>query len=237
MKKTRAFFSALILITGFLSSCNFTAIPNDGSNADNRLSQGYSEPAKDNGGSGGNGMPGLYKVGQGYELAPWDCWDHDGTVAELSAGADGGIRLTAITRNCGGTYFGVNLAAGTESGANADLDGKGFTKIVMKIRGTASIGEVYFFAINAGEGNSIGDGDGTKDDWGNYIWYKLSHYTTEYNETTWTEIEVPITIGNSTNTMSSCLTVGGDKGWLEIKDIDWQDADGNSVIPAYIEQN
>lgn len=54
MKKTRAFFSALILITGFLSSCNFTAIPNDGSNADNRLSQGYSEPAKDNGGSGGN---------------------------------------------------------------------------------------------------------------------------------------------------------------------------------------
>lgn len=231
MKKTKAFFSALILITGFLASCNFTAIPNDGSNADNRLSQGYSEPAKDNGGSGGSGMPGLYKVGQGYELAPWNCYDGDGTVAELSAGTDGGVRLTPITRPCNGTYFGVNLAAGTEFGANADLDGKGFTKIVMKIRGTASKDEVYFFAINAGEGNSIGDGSASGE------WYKLSHYTTEYNETTWTEIEVPITIGNSTSTMSSCLTVGGDGGWLEIKDIDWQDADGNSVIPTYIEQN
>lgn len=166
-------------------------------------------------------------------MGPWDCWDNDGPVAETADGTDGGLRINSLTRPCDGVYWGVNLAAGTGVGVNADLDGKDFTKIVFKLRGSVAAAEVYFFATSSGEG--IGDWDGTTHDSnGGKKWYAVDHYTSDYNETTWTEIIVPITDGKSSSTMNSAFTIGGNAaGWVEIKDIDWQDADGNSVVPEY----
>ncbi|MBO6177154.1 MAG: hypothetical protein J6O39_06390 [Treponema sp.] len=208
-----------------LSACNMDAFSNDGSSASARREKGYKpkpRPAVSNG---------LYKHAEGYEMGPWQCWDNDGAVATTEDGADGGMRITQALRPCGGTYWGVNLAAGTNSGANKDLDGKGYTKIVMKIRGTTPANTIYFFGNNETEG--IGDWDGVSQDGNGKVWYRLDHYTSEYNETTWTEITVPVTYGEVTSTMSSCLTIGGDGGWVEVKEIDWQDDEGNFVVPAY----
>ena len=228
MKKTLLTLAAVLAAGTMLASCDFSAIPNDGSKATDRRDQGYQDkpinidPAENNG---------LYKYAPGYEMGPWNCWDKDGPVAETENGSDGGMRIKQAVRPCGGTYWGVNLAAGSEVGKNADLDGKGYTKVVMKIRGTTPASTIYFFANTSEEG--IGDWDGVSADGNGKVWYRLNHYTSEYNETTWTEITVPITYGTSSNKMSSCLTIGGDGGWVELKDIDWQKEDGTSVVPAY----
>ncbi len=243
MKKTLLTLAAVLVAGTMLASCNFS-VPTTGTtnhHSSSGTGTGTGTGNTDTPVNGGDtdtdenqGPVGLFKNADAFFYGAWNCWDSDGDVATVTNGSDGGLHIEANTRPCGAHYWGVNLAGGSGNGGVADLDGKGFTKIVMKLRGTCT--GLYFFEINAGNGNSIGDWDlVSRDSNQNIKWYTLEHYNTAYNATTWTEVTIPVTYGQSTGTMSSLLTIGSDnEGWVEIKDIDWQKADGTSVIPAYI---
>lgn len=191
------------------------------------------------GGSGGGEISGLYRLADGYDIAPWNCWDNCRLTAEVTSGADGGARMVSNKGKCDGTYFGVNLAAGTGSGANSDIDGKGFTKIVFKVRGTIPANLLKFYAI--AKAGPVGPLTGKVDTNGNPVLFALDDaiYTKsgDYNETTWTTVTVDV---KGAATMSSAFICMAENGcgsplWVEVKDIDWQTADGTSVVPEYIE--
>ena len=243
MKKTLLTLAAVLVAGTMLASCDFSVPTTRTTNHHSSSGTGTGTGDTDNTDNGGDtdtdenqGPVGLYKKADAFFYGAWDCWNNDGTTAIITNGSDGGLRITSNTRPapCNAHYWGVNLAGGSGNGGVADLDGKGFTKIVMKLRGTCT--GLYFFEINAGKDNSIGDWDlVSRDGNGGIKWYTLEHYNTAYNATTWTEVTIPVNYGQSTGTMSSLLTIGSDnEGWVEIKDIDWQKADGTSVIPTYI---
>lgn len=236
-------------IIALLTSCNFSAIPNDGKLAKDGLNRyvDWSNGDNGNGSGGGGSSTGLYKVADGYEMGAWSCWEpdwgnpSDGDSATVTDGVDGGVRISPNKRPCDSTYAGVNLAAGTSVGKNSDLDGKGFTKVVFKLRGNISSDLFWFYGINANN-DACGESPG-KDDNGKPIYNKkLSDYDTgsKYNDTSWEEFTIPLP--TPTNAMSSALTIHIDNDpnwsedkWIEIKDIDWQDADGKSVVPEYVD--
>ena len=239
MKKTNLIKSILMVAccAFFISACQNDAVADDGTNI-----RDYSkiDTGSDGSGSGGGGgaAKGLYAKAEGYENGPWGCWDKDGDTATTSNGSDGGLHMVPNKRPCGSTYFGVNLAAGTEVGKNADLDGSMFTKVVFKVRGNINASIISFYALNGDKSKICGTKTG-EDANNNDVYKMLSTYNSAYNENSWTEITVDLP--NSTSTMTSALTisVGNDTSWseskwIEIKDIDWQDASGNSVIPVYI---
>ncbi len=178
----------------------------------------------DNGGS--STATDLYVNCDGFDIAPWDNWDSSGNIlATVTNGSDGGIRLTNNERNDTGTYFGVNVAAGSNSGATADINGNGFTQIKCKIRGNVTPSLCSIYIIN-GTGTEVGKAT------------VLSTYVSSLSETDWTTIT--ITGLTSTSTMASALTFFCDTGgaaigdWVEIKEIDFLNASGDSVSPAYI---
>ncbi len=216
----------LVLMTAFsvvfMAGCQNDATVDDGTNIRDysKIETGNDE---NNGAISGNS---LYSHAEGFDIAVWGSWQTTSApIAEVTNGSDGGVRLTSIDRPDAGTYMGVNLAAGSGSGANADLDGKGFKQIKCKVRGTIKPEYASLYIIN-GTNNEVGK-DKT-----------LSKYVTNWSETEWSE--VTITGLSGTSKMSAGLIVfvdneGCDIGdWIEIKDIDWQDASGNYVIPAYI---
>lgn len=231
-------------IIALLTSCNFSAIPNDGTLAKDGLNRyvDWSNGDNGNGSGGGGSSTGLYKVADGYEMGPWNCWDNCGPVATVDKASDGGVRITVLSRNNGvATYTGVNLAAGTEVGKNADLDGKGFTKVVFKLRGTVKSNLISVYGENGDKTVVCGEKTGT-DSNGNNVFKKLSVYDTDskYNDKTWTEFSIPLS--KSTSAMKSAFVIATDDDpewsegkWIEIKDIDWQDADGKSVVPEYVD--
>lgn len=231
----RLIAASLVALGAFaFIACSVEASVNDGATAEVRLSKGYKEAPKDIPANGN----GLYKYAEGYEMGPWNCWDNCGSTATTSDGADGGLRITAIHREHGQSYFGVNLAAGSDVGSNSDLDGKGFTQVEFKIRGAIPSKLIYFFFIDDGE--SIGDKDGGTDANGKPTFKTLNIYDSgnKYGESEWLTVTVPLN-ATASSYMSSAFTVGANDGftkgsdWIEIKDIDWKDADGKSVVPAY----
>lgn len=231
MKKLR--ITGLILATIFCAflgmSCqNDTVSADDGANIRDysSINKGSSGGSSGSGGGGGSGnASGLYAKAEGFEISVWGSWQTTSApIAEVSNGADGGVRLTSIERPDAGTYMGVNLASGTGNGANADLDGKGFKQIKCKVRGTVNPKFAALYIIN-GTSSEVGKEK------------TLSNYVATLSETEWTE--VTITGLNSSSAMSSALIVFADNDgcnigdWIEIKNIDWQDSNGNSVIPVY----
>ena len=221
---------AAALCVFFAAACQNDAVVDDGSHQRDysKIDTGGGDSGGGSGGGGGARATGLYAKADGFDIAPWGSWKTDtDPIAEVSNGADGGVRLTSIPRSDEGTYMGVNLAPGSGSGANADLNGNGFKQIKCKLRGTVKPAETYLYIIN-GAGNSKVEVGKDK---------SLSNYVTNFSETTWSE--VIITGLNSTAAMSAGLIVFADNGgcnigdWIEIKEIDWQDASGNSVIPTY----
>lgn len=214
MKKIITFITAcsLLFAAAMLSGCAADASADTG----------------DGGGenNGGGTATDLYVNCEGFDIAPWDNWDSSNHIlAEVTNGADGGIRLTDLARNDTGTYFGVNVAAGSNSGATADINGKGFTQIKCKIRGNVAPAYCSIYIIDSA-GTEIGKTT------------KLSTYVSTLSETDWTEITV--TGLTSTAAMKSALTFFCDNDgaaigdWIEIKNIDFLDANGLSVSPAYI---
>ena len=179
---------------------------------------------------GGTAIPGLYKVADGYDISIWACWD--GEACRITAvsenGQDGGVRLKSVSpTKCDGSYFGVNLAAGTGGGANADINPNGFSKISFKIRGTISSSILNVYALGAGENTAIPAGKPT-----------IASLTSAYNATEWTTVTLDMGTTVSQN-LTSALILGAENGattdqWVEIKEIDWLDAEGNSVVPEYI---
>lgn len=180
---------------------------------------------------GGDGVGGdsLYANAEGFDIAVWGSWNtKSAPIAAVTDGSDGGVRLTSIDRPDTGTYMGVNLAAGSGDGANADLNGNGFKQIKCKLRGVVNPEYTSLYIINGAGDSKVEVGKDTK----------LSSYVTELSETEW--VEVTITGLNSTAAMSSGLIVFADNDgcaigdWIEIKSIDWQDENGNSVVPVYV---
>ncbi len=225
MKKiTKAFFTiaSVLALFSFVSCAD--AIVDDGTNIKKYTSSG----------------PSLYLVAEGYEQGPWGCWEAtpDGDTAICTKGSEGGLRIETTKRGCGSTYAGVNLAAGTEVGANADLDGSMFTKVVFEFRGNIDASLISFYGLNADKTKKCGDCTG-QDAQGNDVFKTLDKYDTEYNAETWTQITIDLP--NSTSTMSSALTLSiandpnWDEGkWVEIRNIDWQNDSGKSVVPVYV---
>lgn len=198
---------------------------------------GKDDGSGDAGGSGG-AYKNLYKNADGFECGPWNCWECSSTTATMTA-IEEGVRLQP-TRESGcnystQTYYGVNLAAGTEVGKNADLQANGFTKVVFEIRGTTPADKIMFYALT--ESKCIGPNP-RKDANNSDVCDALNSYCTEYNASTWTQVTV--NLPDATNTMKSALTISVADGidantYVEIKNIDWQDANGNSVVPTYAE--
>jgi len=228
MKKTNLIKSILMVAccVFFMAGCQNNAVADDGTDIRDYSKIDTGSDDSGSGGGGGAGGNGLYAHADGFDIAVWGSWQtKSAPIAEVTNGSDGGVRLTSISRPDDGTYMGVNLAAGSGSGANADLDGKGFKQIKCKVRGTIKPEYASLYIIN-GTGSEVGK-DKT-----------LSKYVTNWSETEWSE--VTITGLNSTSKMSAGLIVFVDNDgcaigdWIEIKNIDWQDASGNSVIPAYI---
>lgn len=186
-----------------------------------------------------------------FSVGVWYCYDFDyddpttpdvneALTAIVSKGTDGGYHIVAQKRQCGATYFGCNLAGGSNYGALADINGAGFTQIRFKIRGTVPAASVYVAAIitlgsdkfvigqpKASGGKLPADG---KDN-------TMSSRCSGYNSSTWTECTVPITPnGDPTFTYSSvfCIaTADGipDKSWVEVKEVEWLDSNGKDVAP------
>lgn len=125
--------------------------------------------------------------------------------------------------------MGINVAAGSGSGANADINGNGFTKIKCKIRGTVNPAYCSIYIIQ-GAGNAGTEIGKTT---------MLSSYVSSLSSTSWTDI----TVAGLSNTaaLSSALVFFADNDgsavgdWCEIKEIDFLDDSGNSVVPAYNE--
>jgi hypothetical protein len=208
----------------FATACQDALIPDDGTNIRDysKIKTGTENESGNIGGGEGNG---LYKNASGFDISVWGSWQTTtAPIASVTDGADGGVRLTSIDRPDAGTYMGVNMAPGTGSGANADLNGNGFTQIKCKLRGNVNPKFTALYIIN-GNDNEVGK-DKT-----------LDKYTPTLSETEWTE--VTITGLKSTSKMSSALIVFVDndgcaiEDWIEIKEIDWQDSSGNSVVPKY----
>jgi hypothetical protein len=183
-----------------------------------------------------------------FSVGVWYCYDLDwddittpdvdeGLTAIVSKGDDGGYHIVAQKRKCGATYFGCNLAGGSNYGAVADISGAGFTQIRFKIRGNVPASSVYVaaiitlgsdtFVIGKPEGKMPADGKANT----------MAIRCAGYNSSTWTECTVPITPNGAKNfTYSSvfCIaTIDGipDKSWVEVKEVEWLDADGNNVAP------
>lgn len=231
MKKVRmtGFFLATIFCAFLGMSCqNDTVTADDGANIRDYSAINKGSSGGSTGGGGGSGAAStLYAKAEGFDIAVWGSWQTTSApIADVSDGSDGGVRITSIERPDAGTYMGVNLAAGSGSGANADLDGKGFKQIKCKVRGTIKPNFASLYIINGTE-NEVG-----KDK-------NLSAFVGDkWSSTEWTE--VTITGLNSSSKMSAGLIVFVDNDgckfgdWIEIKEIDWQDANGTSVVPAYI---
>ena len=224
MKKTSFIKSIFLtaLCVFFATSCQNDAVVDDGTDI-----RDYSKIGSGSG--SGGGANGLYANADGFDIAVWGSWQTTSAlIASVSDGADGGVRLTSIDRPDAGSYMGVNLAAGSGNGANADLNGNGFTQIKCKLRGTVDPAYTSLYIIN-GEGDSKTEvGKDTK----------LSTYVETLSTTDW--VDVTIKDLNSSSKMSAGLIVFADNDgcaigdWIEIRDIDWQDSDGNSVVPTYI---
>lgn len=243
MKKVRmtGFFLATIFCAFLGMSCqNDTVTADDGANIRDYSTINKGSSGGSTGGGGGSGAAStLYAKAEGFENGPWGCWDSDGETATTTNGNDGGLRIVPNKRPCGSTYCGVNLAAGTKVGKNADLDGSMFTKVIFKLRGNINASLISFYGLNKDKDKKCGTMTG-KDENNNDVYKMLDKYNSDYNAETWTEITIELP--NSTKTMSSALTLSiandpswSDSKWIEIKDIDWQDANGNSVVPVYIE--
>lgn len=189
-----------------------------------------------------------------FSVGVWYCYDLDwddsttpdideGLTAALSKGTDGGYHIIAQKRACGATYFGCNLAGGSNYGAAADINGAGFTKIKFKIRGTVPASSLYVAAIlNLGSdkfvvgapassgGKLPADG---KDN-------TMANRCSGYNSSTWTECTVPVSPNGAANFVYSSVftiaTIDGipDKSWVEVKDVEWLDSAGENVAPYKI---
>lgn len=215
MKKILNGFVAAVALTAslFLSGC-VAAVANDGTNV-----RKYVNP--------NSGKSTLWAYAEGYDIAVWGSWQTvTAPIASVSDGADGGVRLTSIERPDDGTYFGVNMCAGSGSGATADIDGKGFTQIHCYVRGTVDPKYTSFYIIN-GAGASGSEVGKTKN---------LLDFFDGLSETEWKEITV--TGLTSSSAMSAGLVIFCDNDgcefgdWIEVKSIDFQDDSGNSVIPV-----
>ena len=200
-----------------------------------KLTPGYNNVAYDYG---------LFKYSNyDYFITEWSCWDNCGALtANYEIGSDGGLRLSPAPRfgsSCiNQTYFGVGLA----STYDKSIDGNDFTQVQFKIRGTIPAEAMSFYAVSQQDmfaylGNQIGtDANGIP------IISPLSDESVyigaeNYNADTWTT--VTYTIEGDKSDLSSAFTISVADGipsdsWVEIKEIDWLDAYGNSVIPELI---
>lgn len=186
-----------------------------------------------------------------FSVGVWYCYDLDwddistpdvdeGLTALVSKGTDGGYHIIAQKRKCGATYFGCNLAGGSNYGSAADINGAGFTQIRFKIRGNVPAGSVYVAAIiNLGSDTFvIGKPDGKlpADGKSNL----MSVRCPGYNDSSWTECTVPISPNGAANFVYSsafCIATSDgipDKSWVEVKEVEWLDADGSNVAPYKI---
>jgi hypothetical protein len=188
-----------------------------------------------------------------FSVGVWYCYDLDwddtstpdvdeGMTAILSTGKDGGYHIVAQKRKCGATYFGCNLAGGSNYGAQADISGAGFTQIRFKVRGTVPASSLYAGVIlNLGSdkfviGQPKASGGKLAPDGKDNL---MSTRCSGYNASTWTSCTVPVSQGAATFTYSSAFlmaTIDGipDKSWVEVKDVEWLDKDGNNVAPYKI---
>ena len=182
-----------------------------------------------------------------FSVGVWYCYDLDwddtstpdvdeGMTALLSNGTDGGYHIIAQKRKCGATYFGCNLAGGSHYGAEADISGAGFTQVRFMIRGNVPASSVYAGAIlNLGSDKFVigkPDGKNPPDGKNNLMSTRCSGY----NASTWTSCTVPVSQGSASFTYSSVFLIATtdgipDKSWVEVKDVEWLDKDGNNVAP------
>lgn len=169
----------------------------------------------------------LYKVADGYEMGAWNCWDSADSTATIEIGEDGGVRLTALKRPCDATYFGVNLAAGSGSGATADLDCRSVKKIEFEVRGTIPSDMVTFYMCGKTNGDKKDERSGA-----------LEKPASAYNASSWTKLSFEVSPDDLTAQGFVCSVDNNPDGWetqwIEIRNIDWQDASGGSVVPKYV---
>jgi hypothetical protein len=185
-----------------------------------------------------------------FSVGVWYCYDLDwddlstpdvdeGLTAIVSKGDDGGYHIVSQKRACGATYFGCNLAGGSNYGAQADISGAGFTQIRFKIRGTVPAASVYVGVIlNLGSdkfviGQPKSAGGKLAPDGKDNL---MSTRCSGYNSSTWTECTVPVSQGAAAFTYSSAFLVATTDGipegsWVEVKGVEWLDANGNNVSP------
>src|SRR5574344_1262349 len=185
-----------------------------------------------------------------FSVGVWYCYDLDwddlstpdvdeGLTAIVSKGDDGGYHIVSQKRACGATYFGCNLAGGSNYGAQADISGAGFTQIRFKIRGTVPAANVYVGVIlNLGSdkfviGQPKSAGGKLAPDGKDNL---MSTRCSGYNASTWTSCTVPVSQGAAAFTYSSAFLVATSDGipagsWVEVKGVEWLDANGNNVSP------
>ena len=170
----------------------------------------------------------VYVDAEGFDMSCWQCWDggecrDTGIITDVK---EDGVRVAVgAAKKCDGTYFGANLAAGTGYGANFDIDGKGFTKMTFKMRGTlnSSLCKVYILDKGRAEGAELGK----------------ATVLPPMDAAEWVEVTVDGLY--TTAPLSSAFLFFADNNagkagdYVEIKDIQWLDADDNPVVPTYIE--
>lgn len=228
MKKTvKAILTAALVCAAMaLTSCA-DAIVNDGTNV-----RSFVSAAK----------KALFVASDGYDISVWNCWNCDSTTGLVEELSEGGIRCKSYRdSSCGEgqNYFGVNLAAGSGNGATADIDGQGYTQVVLKVRGNVALDKFGLYAETStgatGANAKPASNGGTEMDPASKF-VQNAEDKTLYENGEW--IELRITGFKSTDKMKSALMLSvfdpcSADAYVDIKGIDFQDADGNSVVPVY----